>query len=244
MFKIALWLLVAALLSTSIFAQNRISERNTIGWVTTIISPSISKKVSLHGEYQWRRANFLEHWQQSLTRVGVNYKLHPQVTLHVGYAWAQTFPYGTYHLAAVPKDFPEHRVYEQITVASPIGKTNLTHRLRLEQRWLGRYANINSPEPDYVFLNRFRYMPRLDIPLTDNWYAAAYDEIFLGFGKNVGENVFDQNRVSALIGYKVSKSFRAEAGFLNQTVQLGREIDNKNVFQYNNGMIVNTYFNF
>jgi hypothetical protein len=46
------------------------------------------------------------------------------------------------------------------------------------------------------------------------------------------------------MGYKANKNFRVEGGFLNQTVQLGREIEGKNVFQYNNGVIINTYFNF
>src|ERR671921_75506 len=93
--------------------NNRLSEHNTIGWYSTTITPSLSKKVSLHAEYQWRRDNLINDWQQSLLRFGVNYKIHPQVTLHVGYGWIKTFPYGTYNLSAVPKSFPEHRIYEQ-----------------------------------------------------------------------------------------------------------------------------------
>jgi len=91
-------------------------------------------------------------------------------------------------------------------------------------------------------LNRIRYMPRIDVPLYKKLYAAAYDEIFIGFGKNVGENIFDQNRIGLLLGYRFSTLFRAEAGYLNQTVQLGREIGGRNVIQYNNGLILNTYF--
>ncbi|HKG69490.1 MAG TPA: DUF2490 domain-containing protein [Segetibacter sp.] len=149
------------------FAQNRISEHNTIGWFTTTITPAISKKLSLHAEYQWRRENVVKDWQQSLLRVGVNYKIHPQVTLHAGYGWIETFPYGTYTLATVPKRFPEHRVYEQMVVTANVGKSSLLQRLRLEQRWLGRYASMNTVRPSYVFLNRLRYMPRLDIPLGE-----------------------------------------------------------------------------
>ncbi|MCW3082066.1 DUF2490 domain-containing protein [Segetibacter sp.] len=227
------------------FSQSsRLSERNTIGWFTTIITPALSKKISLHGEYQWRRVNFLKHWQQSLVRTGITYKITPQVAVQVGYAWAPTFPYGTYTLSAVPKVFPEHRIYEQIVLNSTIGKAALTNRFRLEQRWIGRFASIDAEKPVFVFLNRFRFMPRLDYPLSQKWYAAAYNEILIGFGENVGENIFDQNRISAMIGYKPSNLFRIEAGFINQTVQLGREIENKNVIQYNNGIILNTYLNF
>jgi hypothetical protein len=120
----------------------------------------------------------------------------------------------------------------------------------LEQRWIGRYSNASlSKEDEYPLLNRFRYMFRMQVPLKGRTiadktpYLAIYDEIMIGFGKNVNENIFDQNRIGLLIGYRFNKSFRIEAGYLNQTLQLGREINNRNVFQRNNGIILNTIFN-
>jgi hypothetical protein len=235
---------LALFISISSFAQNRLSDHNTIGWYGAFLTKKIDNKFSAHVEYQWRREGLIKNWMQSLFRTGINYKISPQVTAHIGYAWAETFPYGTYNLASIPKRFPEHRLYEQLTFHGNLGKATLNHRLRLEQRWIGRYTNINSTEPDVtVYVNRARYMPRLDIPLKGKLYAALFDEIFIGFGKNVGENVFDQNRIGALIGVKPTNSFRLEGGFINQTVQLGREIDNKNVFQYNNGLVLSAYFN-
>lgn len=236
--------LTACMYYMDAFEQNRLSDHNSIGWYTTTITPRISNKLSGHIEYQWRREDIVKNWQQSLLRLGVNYKVNPQVTVHAGYGWILTYPYGDYKIAAVPKTFGEHRIYEQVVVNTPVGKTALSHRLRLEQRWLAKYNTLESTKPDsWTFLNRFRYMPRLDVPITDKVYAAAYDEIFIGFGKNIGENVFDQNRLGIMAGYKFSNRFRLEGGFLSQIVQLGREIDGKNVFQYNSGIIVNTYIN-
>jgi hypothetical protein len=74
-------------------------------------------------------------------------------------------------------------------------------------------------------------------------YLAIYDEVFVGFGENINENIFDQNRVGILLGYRFSPSIRIEAGYLNQTLQLGREVNNRNVFQHNNGLIVSANFN-
>jgi hypothetical protein len=74
-------------------------------------------------------------------------------------------------------------------------------------------------------------------------YVAVYDEIFIGFGKNVNENIFDQNRIGFLLGYRFNPVFRIEAGYLNQILQLGREVNNRNVFQQNNGIILNANFN-
>jgi len=225
-------------------AQNRINEYNNIGWYAFFITPKISNKVSAHIEYQWRRTDWIKNWQQSLPRVGINYKINNNLTVQAGYAWIFTYPYGNTTLAALPVTFPEHRMYEQLTVSTPVGKTNLSHRLRLEQRWVGRYTNIASEKPDsWVYLNRVRYMPRLDVPVAKKTYIAAYDEILIGFGKNVGENIFDQNRIALMAGYKFNPHLRIEAGYINQTLQLGREVNNKNVFQHNNGIVINTYVN-
>ena len=223
----------------------RLSDHNNIIWLTTTLTPKISDKFSGHIEYQWRRADWLKNWQQSVLRLGVNYKIHPQVTAQVGYGYIKTYAYGTYTPAALPNTFDEHRIYEQLTISAPIGKVNISNRLRLEQRWFGRYLELNSNTPDsWVYLNRIRYMPRIDMPVSKKIYAAVYDEIFIGFGGNIGQNVFDQNRVGILAGYKANNTFKLEVGYINQTLQLARKIEDKNVFQYNNGIVINTFFNF
>jgi len=74
-------------------------------------------------------------------------------------------------------------------------------------------------------------------------YVEVYEEIFIGFGKNVNENIFDQNRIGILFGYRFNPVVRIEAGYLNQILQLGREVNNRNVFQQNNSIILNANFN-
>ena len=226
------------------FAQNRISNHNTIGWYAVNIDPAITKKWSGHIEYQWRRNDIITQWQQSLLRIGFTYKPNAQVSLQAGYAWIETFPYSEYFIAPVRTTFPEHRLYEQVVFQSNAGKIKLTNRLRLEQRFNGKFTSLNDSKPQsFTYLNRIRFMPRIDMPLDKKnaWYAALYDEIFIGFGKNVGENVFDQNRTAVILGYNFNSAMKLEGGFLNQTLQLGRKINGSNVFQYNNGLIVTGY---
>lgn len=92
-------------------------------------------------------------------------------------------------------------------------------------------------------------MARVQLPLKGKEikdstpYVAMYDEIFIGFGKNVTANVFDQNRLGILLGYRFNKSVRIEAGYLNQILQLGRQINGQHVFQNNSGIIINANFN-
>jgi hypothetical protein len=232
-------------------AQNtRLRDDNAIGWYTYTATFRMHQQWSLHTEYQWRREDFGPTWQQSLLRVGLNHHLNPSVMLHLGYGWIETFNYGDYPINGFGKQFPEHRIYQQVNVSQKIGRVDLLHRYRLEQRWLGRFDRAESSRPNgWNYLNRLRYMLRLQVPLRgstlDNkeFYIAAFDEIFIGFGKKVNQNVFDQNRVSFLAGYRVNQNLRIEAGYLQQITQLPRRIDDRNVFQYNSGLLLNLVIN-
>lgn len=233
------------------FSQNtRISNYNSIGWFNYFGTFKLNKKWSTHTEYQWRRDNTVTNWQQSLLRLGLNYQFNTKVQLRAGYAWIETFPYGEIPINGMGKDFTEHRAFEMVTLTDKISIVDLSHRFMLEQRWVGRYSNANlTKEDEFPFLNRLRYMFRCQVPLKGTEikdktpYVAIYDEIFVGFGENVNENIFDQNRLGILLGYRFNSSVRFEVGYLNQIVQLGREVNSRNVFQYNNGLILNANFN-
>lgn len=232
-------------------AQNtRLNDHNQIGWINYFGTFKIADKFSLHSEYQLRRDNYVSDKQQGLLRLGLNYQTNPKLQLRLGYAWIETYPYGDYAINGLGKDFTEHRVFQMATLNDKISKFEISHRFMLEQRFIGRYTKPElTIEDDYLLLNRFRYMFRIQMPLIGTEiknktpYIAAYDELFIGFGKNVNENVFDQNRIGVLLGYRFDTNFRIEAGYLNQTLQLGREINQRNVFQNNNGFIVNTLLN-
>ena len=239
------------LVFSSVFAQStRIQDNNQIGWLGYFGTFKIAKQFSIHSEYQWRRDNYVNDKQQGLLRVGLNYQANPKIQLRAGYAWIETYPYGDFPINGLGKDFTEHRIFQMVTLTDKISKVELLHRFMLEQRFVGRYTKPELiVEDDYLFLNRLRYMFRIQMPLKGNEivnktpYAAAYNEIFIGFGKNVNENIFDQNRIGLLLGYKFNSNLRIEGGYLNQRVQLGREIDQRNVFQNNNGFIINTIIN-
>ncbi|MBK9760615.1 MAG: DUF2490 domain-containing protein [Flavobacteriales bacterium] len=233
-------------------AQNdRINNRGTIGWYNTFGTFKLSDKWGVHAEYQWRRDNLITDWQQSLVRAGMNYQLKPTVLLRVGYAWIETFPYGELPLNGLGRDFTEHRTFQMVQLTQKEGIFDLSHRFMLEQRFVGRYSSAAvDTEDEFPLLHRARYMVRIQAPLKGTTiadktpYAAVYNEVFIGFGKNVNANVFDQNRLGMLLGYRFNGTVRVEAGYLNQIVQFGRRIEGRNVFQNNQGLIVNAYVNF
>ena len=249
-------LFISILISVSVHQHaygqnNRLNTKETIGWYNLFTTTRLSGKFSLHAEYQWRREQIITNWQQSLLRVGLNYQPNARVLFRLGYAWIETFPYGEIPINGLGRDFTEHRIFEMMQLSHKEGIVDFSHRFMLEQRFVGRYSTAGiAREDEFPLLNRMRYMFRLQAPLAGKTikdktpYLAAYDELFIGFGKNVAANVFDQNRIGILFGYRFNKLLRIEAGYLNQTVQFGRLVNGKNVFQYNNGIIINTNINF
>ncbi|MDB5231702.1 MAG: hypothetical protein JWN76_2507 [Chitinophagaceae bacterium] len=234
---------VALLLSAYCNCQTRISDHNDIEWFSTTINKHLGGKFNGIIEYHWRRTNWLKDWQQSELKTAIDYKLNTQINLQLAYTWNKLFPYGEITISPLPKTFPEHIISEQVSANAKVGKSTLTNRLRFDQKWTGRFTDINSTHPDqWVFFTKIRYFTRLEVPVSKSWSASIADEIFIGFGKSTGENVFDQNRLILLAGHNFNPSFRVEAGCISQLIQLGREISNKNVFQYNSGLIVNTIF--
>jgi opacity protein-like surface antigen len=231
--------------------NNRINTSNNIGWYNYFGTFKVSSKLGIHTEYQWRRNYVISEWQQSLFRVGLNYNVNQRVLLRIGYGLIETFPYGEIPINVLNRNFTEHRFFEMLQMSHKEGTIDFSHRFMLEQRFVGRYSSLNiKKEDEFPLLNRIRYMVKLQVPLKskdikDNTpYFAFYNEIFIGFGQNVTANIFDQNRIGVLLGYRFNKNIRIEVGYLNQTLQLGREINGQNVFQNNNGIILNANFNF
>ncbi|MFN7489198.1 MAG: DUF2490 domain-containing protein [Chryseotalea sp.] len=212
------------LISLKGVAQKDISYQNH-GWIMYFGNHKLTDKISLHTEYQFRRADGFSDWQQSLTRIGIDYKLKDNATLTGGYGYIVTFPYGEQPIA---DKFHEHRIWQTLTVTQRVGRFYFNHRYRLEQRWLeDRKQNQTTQEFEhdgYTFRQRFRYRFLVTLPLTKPnldpgcIFASVYDEPFLQFGKNFGLNYLDQNRLYAALGYVVNSNCNLQLGYMNQYI--------------------------
>lgn len=218
-------LLFVSLIVTSVytFAQKQISDQSH-GWLMYFGNHRFNERFGLHTEYQWRRADFMEHWQQSLLRLGVDYYAKNGGQYTIGYAWIESFAYGDQPIA---RAFNEHRIWEQFITKSKVGRVDIQHRYRLEQRWLENWLK-NTENTDslggFVNKNRARYRVMANIPINrremsdKTLFISIYDEVFLGFGQNIAKNVLDQNRLYAAVGYKFNSKFSLQLGYLNQYV--------------------------
>lgn len=244
--------LILLVAMTSYAQSKRLTDRNAIGWYVYTGDHKISDKWKLHTEYQWRRVDFIRSWQQSLARLGATYAVSKRVKVGGAYTYFVTFPYGKYPQADQEAPYSEHRIHEDIELSETYGRLKLSHRFRLEQRWLSQLA-ANNPRQivDWQFQNRIRYQLTAEVPLQGvtlddgEFYLNFFDELFIGFGQNVEENVFNQNRISGGLGYQFRKGMQLELNYLNQIVQHAERdpITNQSVFENNNGFRLNLAYN-
>lgn len=243
---------IALLPTVGLGQQSRLIDRNTIGWYIYNGDHKLSKRWELHTEYQWRRVELIRSWQQSLARLGLTYKLTDQVELGGGYTFFTTYPYGGYPVADAGVPTLESRTHEDIQIKDKVGIVQLTHRFRLEQRWLGKESDTNPRQiVGWEYQHRVRYQISGEIPLKGptiddgEVYVNFFDELFIGFGRNVGQNVFNQNRMSGGLGYQIRDSFTLELNYLYQITQHPNPdpISGKSVFEQNNGFRLTVQYN-
>src|SRR5687767_1912213 len=122
-------LLVAMLILVAIqstLAQQTIRKNvtNNNAWLMYFGNHKLTHRVGIHAEVQWRRHDGLGDDQQLLLRTGIDYYTKNNDRFTIGYAFIETYPYGDF---AVPKAFPEHRIWQQFQTTQSIGKFKLSH---------------------------------------------------------------------------------------------------------------------
>lgn len=219
-------LIFIGFLISSIFtsiSQKQISSQ-THAWAMYTGNHKFSEKWGIHTEYQWRRSDLFQDWQQSLLRLGIDYygKNNDQYTL--GYGWIKSFEYGDQPIAHFTN---EHRIWEQFILKNKVGRVDFQHRYRFEQRFIENWIKDSKGEfnqDGFLFRQRVRYRFLVTVPISrkemkDNTlFLAIYDEPFLGFGKGIGKNILDQNRLYGAIGWRFNKNLNIQLGYLNQYI--------------------------
>ncbi|MBE0657961.1 MAG: DUF2490 domain-containing protein [Bryobacteraceae bacterium] len=200
-------------------------------WFAYAGDHKVAGKWGVHFDGGWRQmSNAL--WNQWLVRPGVNYQLSPKVQLSGAYSYFNTHPGG---LDWEPSAAPEHRLQQQLVIQQPLGKVNLRHRYRFDQRFLGS-GYVEGRDRNWNLQHRVRYMLRGDIPLkrlsneTTAVSLSLYNELFLRYGY-AGVSAFEQNRIFAGLAFRTAHATAIETGVFNQRFQplSGGRIENNYV---------------
>jgi hypothetical protein len=205
----------------------RVLNTNTNIWFNYTGTFKISNHWSIYAESQLRRSEGLSNPQQLLIRPAMQYNFDNNNSMSIGYVYVYTNVYGSQPALSA---FGENRTWQQLQIRSNNGPIEIVNRLRLEQRWVNvpvKDATGLAKAGDPVYTNRMRIQNKIAIPfkgkqiVDKSFYAMAGDEVMINFGKNVKNNIFDQNRVFAGFGYRIPKIGRTELGYLYQKIFKG-----------------------
>ncbi|OYQ49264.1 hypothetical protein CHU92_00380 [Flavobacterium cyanobacteriorum] len=179
-------------------------------WFIYFGDKKLNNKWNWHHEVQYRNYNLLGNTDQLLLRTGIGYNLtENNNNLLLGYAYIYNEP--NIGETDDKRNFAEHRIYQQFITRQSFGRIALQHRYRFEQRFI---------EDDFRL--RLRYFLSANIAINQKQmqdktlYLSAYNEIFIN---TEGSSYFDRNRLFGGLGYRFSKTFRAELGVMNQSTQ-------------------------
>ena len=209
--KNQLLVILIILFSSSVFAQS------TGGWLIYFGTSTLKdSNWSIHHEIQLRDHQILGDHNQTLARVGFQYKLKPYLQGTVGYGFIHT------ELEDSPnRPFSEHRIYQEAILSHNLSVAKLRHRFRLEERFI----------ENQDFRGRLRYCLFLDLPFSEKGmkqggtYLALYDEVFLNLSDQEQIKFFDRNRLYAGLGWKVQDRLGLQLGYMRQHIgkQAGRD---------------------
>jgi hypothetical protein len=123
-------------------------------------------------------------------------------------------------------------MWEQVQVSHSIGRFDLSHRYRLEQRSRGLRSDPDVDNADvWTRTGRFRYQVKGTLPFSGDdvepgeAYLSASNEIFIAYGESVQYNIFDQDRAAFVFGYRMNRNWRVETGFMEHIVFRSNGVD-------------------
>ena len=214
---ICLFIFLASPLQTYSQKSTELRDQAWFGYVNQM---RFTKHSGLWIDLQMRYTDhFIRQKSQSFLRFAYTYYLSDSVRLSAGYAYITTYGQnGSVNLA-------EHQPWQQIQWLEKWKWFNLTQWLRIEERFR-QIATAGVATEVYAFNWHFRYGIALIFPLKGKTLAPKTpflffgDEIFINAGKQIVNNYFDQNRLSAGLGYQFTSRLNAQLAYTDAFQQL------------------------
>ena len=105
----------------------------------------------------------------------------------------------------------------------------MTHRFRLEQRWVEQLSTDVAIAGTTNYQNRLRYLNRNLFHLlnlkseSDEVYAVLQNEVFFNLGDNkINSKFIDQNRFLIGLGLNFRNNTRLELGYMNHLLTFSK----------------------
>lgn len=182
-------------------------------WMQALATGQLSKNWRSHLELQPRLFDNASELGITLVRTAVGRQLSPRATVWLGHAWIPR--------SLGPTTTHEQRIWQQLSLTFPrAGRWAPSARIRLEQRWLGQWANS---------VHRVRLMARAQRPLNTEspWHVALFNEAMITLDTTPSGPFrgYDRNRLWGGIGRRLSPTFTTEFGYMweNSTIRGPRQ---------------------
>lgn len=213
--------------NASIFAQTKnVSHVNQV-WAGYYNQTRLSEKWGIWLDGQIRtQDNYTSNLSVGILRVGAIYYLNNNCRLAAGYAFVNNYPAEKHSMISQI----EHRPWQQIQWATDYSYGRMTQSVRLEERYIRNILNDSTLADSYRFNYRLRYHLNYQIPLNKKVFVKntlaliISDDVHFNLGKEIINNVFDQNRFFAGIGYYLNANDYLQLGYMNvfqQQAQVG-----------------------
>lgn len=214
----------------------------SIEWFVFNTNIKLHPKFGIAFDGQLRFAKDFQSMQH-FVRPGLEVYLTPSLSVvPIGYMYVWNYAYGEQPVSFLSD---EQRIWEQIAYKHKLGRFNINHRARIEQRFLKKVQTPTGEIARDFYLNRFRYRLLANYPINKKniesgaWFINAFDEIFYGWGEYDTFDEPDQNRFSLGLGYQINSKTQLIAGGLYQLL-----IKSNGAKQENNvGLLVQFTYN-
>lgn len=182
------------------------SRDNYNMWFQYLMTAQVSDKSTLTALTQYRSFDLAYDTRLFLLNAYLDYEVAKGVKPAAG---AMFLVLESYNSDNTKRIRYEKRPFQQVTLESNIGRTSISNRFRVEERFL------NNPDE---FIVRIRYLLSIRIPFNrkgekEKLYGILKNEIRMNMVK---DEPFDSNRITAGFGIKVGRNSAIELAFINQ----------------------------
>lgn len=203
-------------------STKKITSQNQL-WFAYFTQARVYKKWGLWGDFHIRtKDNFVDNLSQNIIRLGVSYNVNNDMKVTAGYAHNNSYPAEGFKKTSRP----EHSYWQQALWQTRYGKSRMTQRFRLEERFRRIVLNDSTLTKDFTFNYRMQYNLGFEIPLSSKGNAPKSfslmlsEEVGINFGKQIVYNYFDMNRVSVGLKYQIDTQNSMQLSYMNQFQQL------------------------
>lgn len=159
---------------------------------------------------------------QVLIRPSVDFHLNKEVEFAFGYTYVHADPFEPYSL---PIPAEEHNIWWQVWIKNRIGKVEIQHRLRQENRWLDNIVQRSDgtfQKNGTNYNNRFRYRFVIDFNILElkreqTLFCLFFDEVWLTQNDNLLFTDLNRNWLYGGVGYRFRRGSNIQLGFNYQS---------------------------